>query len=163
MATTQTETFAVDLASSAGFSDTIGLGCASLPAAVTCHFSSPSVSLASSSTQTAQLTIDTNDPLSGGASAMNSRSGNRSALLAGLFLPLSVFFGCLFARFRNRHWRGLTTMLLLCLAGAAMLVAGCSGISQASAKPGTYVIQVTGTGVKSNIMQGQNVTLNITK
>ena len=177
MATTQNAMITVNLASVAGFTDTIGLGCASLPAGVTCHFSSPSVSLAANSTKTAQLTIDTDNPLTGGASAMNSpsgamnhrsgamstRPGNQSALLAGLLLPLSVFFGCLFARFRKRHFKGLTTLLLLCLAGAAMLLTGCTGYSQASAKPGTYVIQVNGTGVNSNITQYQNVTLNITK
>jgi hypothetical protein len=94
---------------------------------------------------------------------MSTRPGNQSALLAGLLLPLSVFFGCLFARFRKRHFKGLTALLLLCLAGAAMLLTGCTGYSQASAKPGTYVIQVNGTGVNSNITQYQNVTLNITK
>jgi hypothetical protein len=163
MATTQNAVVTVHLASVAGFTDTIGLGCSSLPAGVTCHFSSPSVMLAANSSQTAQLTIDTNNPLTGGSSAMNTRPGNQSPLLAGLLLPLSVFFGCLFARFRKRRFGGLATMLLLCLAGAAMLVTGCTGYSQASAKPGTYVIQVNGTGVNSNITQYQNLTLNITK
>jgi len=170
MATTQNATVTVDLTSVAGFSDTIGLGCSSLPAGVTCHFSSPSVSLASNSTQTAQLTIDTDNPLTGGSSAMNNpsgamntRAGNPSPRLATLFLPLSLFFGCLFARMRKRHWMPFTVMVLLCLAGAAMLVTGCTGYTQASAKPGTYVIQVNGTGVNSNITQYQNLTLNITK
>jgi hypothetical protein len=43
-----------------------------------------------------------------------------------------------------------------------MLVTGCSGFSQSTAAPGTYVIQVTGVGVNSNITHYQNVTLTIT-
>jgi hypothetical protein len=163
MATTQNATVTVSLTSVEGFSDTIGLGCASLPAAVTCHFSSPTVSLAANGTQTAQLTIDTDNPLGGGSSAMNSHAGDRSNSMAGLFFPLSVFFGCLLVRFRKRHWAGFTAISLALLAGAAMLATGCSGFSQASAAPGTYVIQVNGTGVKSNISHYQSLTLTITK
>jgi ABC-type glycerol-3-phosphate transport system substrate-binding protein len=54
-------------------------------------------------------------------------------------------------------------VLILLLSGAAMLATGCSGMSSSSAAPGTYVIQVTGTGVNSNVIHYQNVTLNITK
>jgi hypothetical protein len=151
IATTQNAGVTVHLASVAGFTDTIGLGCGSLPPGVTCHFSSPSVMLGANSSQTAQLTIDTNHPLSGGSSAVSSRPQNRSPQLAGFLLPLSVFFGLFFARFRRHPIRGL------------MLMTGCTGYSQASARPGTYMIQVNGTGVNSNITQYQSLTLNITK
>jgi hypothetical protein len=163
MAVTQNATVTVNLASIDGYSDTIGLGCGSLPAGVTCHFSSPGVSLGANGSQSAQLIIDTNNPLGGGTSAMNTRSGNRSAYMAGLFLPLSVFFGCLFFRLRKRHWAGFGAMLLLLLSGAAMLVTGCGNFSQSSAAPGTYIIQVNGTGVNSNVSHYQSVTLNITQ
>jgi hypothetical protein len=163
MATTQNATVTVNLTSVEGFSDSIGLGCGSLPVAVTCRFSSPTVSLAANGTQTAQLTIDTDNPLGGGSSAMNVDPGVRGASMASLFFPLSVFFGCLLVRFRKRDWAGFTTILLLLLAGAAMVATGCSGFSQASATPGTYVIQVNGTGVKSNISHYQSFTLTITK
>ena len=43
MATSQNATVTVNLTSNGSFADTIGLGCASLPAGVFCHFSSPSV------------------------------------------------------------------------------------------------------------------------
>jgi sugar lactone lactonase YvrE len=163
MAASQNATVTVTFTSIAGFTDSLGLGCASLPAAVTCHFSSPSVTLAADGIQTAQLTIDTNNPLSGGSSAMNSHPGNRGAYLAGLFLPISVFFGLILWRFRKRHGPVFTVMLVLLLSGAAMLVNGCSGFSQASASPGTYVIQVTATGADSDVIHYQNVTLNITQ
>jgi sugar lactone lactonase YvrE len=163
MATTQNATVTVALSSDNGFADTIGLGCASLPAGVTCHFSSISAALAANGVQSVQLTIDTNNPLSGGTSAMNSHTGNRGAYLAGLLLPFSLFFGWTLWSFRKRHAAILGTVLVLLLSGAAMLSTGCSGMTSSSAAPGTYVIQVTGSGANSNIIHYQNVTLTITK
>ena len=72
MATSQNATVTVNLTSNGSFADTIGLGCASLPAGVFCHFSSPSVKLTADGSASVQLTIDTNNPLSGGSSAMNT-------------------------------------------------------------------------------------------
>jgi sugar lactone lactonase YvrE len=163
MASKQNATVTVALTSTNGFADTVGLGCASLPAGVTCHFSSISAVLKSDAVQSVQLTIDTNNPLSGGSSAMNSRAGKPGTYLAGLLLPFSVFFGWILWRFRKRHAALLSIALVLLLSGAAMLATGCSGMTSSSAAPGTYVIQVTGTGVNSNIIHYQNVTLTITK
>jgi sugar lactone lactonase YvrE len=161
--TTQNATVSVNLTSVSGFADTIGLGCASLPAGVTCHFASISVALAANTTQSVQLTIDTNNPLMGGTTAMNSGPGKPGTYLAGLLLPFSLFFGWIFWRFRRRHAAVLATVLVLLLSGAALLVTGCSGFSSSSAAPGTYVIQVTGTGANSDVIHYQNVTLTITK
>jgi sugar lactone lactonase YvrE len=163
MATTQSATVIVALTPANGFTDTIGLGCASLPTGVTCHFASPSVALKSDSTQSVQLTIDTNNELSGGTSAMNSHTGNSSEYLAGFLLPFSIFFGWNFWRFRKRYATILGTVLILVLCSAALLVAGCGGFSSSSSAPGTYTIQVTATGAGSDIIHYQNVTLNITK
>ena len=163
VATKQNATVTVALTSYGGFTDNIGLGCASLPAGVTCHFSSFTVALPANGVQTVQLTIDTNYPLTGGAAAMNSRSSGRGASLAGLFLPFSLLFGCIFWRFRRRHAQVFTTLLLLLLSGAALLATGCAGISSSNAAPGNYVIQVTGTGASSDIIHYQNVTLDITQ
>jgi len=173
MATGQNATVAVTIASLSGFADAnIGLGCASLPAAVTCHFSSVSVDLAANGSQTAQLTIDTNNPLSGGASALNARPENRRANLAGfsispvlsiLSLAPGIFFGWILRRFRKRHSAIFTAALVVLLSLAAVVASGCSGFSQATATPGTYVIQVTATGTNSDVIHYQNLTLNITK
>lgn len=163
MATTHNATVTVALTSITGFTDTIGLGCASLPAGVTCHFSSISAALAADGVQSVQLTIDTNNPLSGGVSAMNSHTGKQGTYLAGLLLPFSLFFGWTLCRFRKRHATLLGMVLVLLLSGAALLATGCSGMTSSSAAPGTYVIQVTGTGANSNIIHYQNVTLTITK
>jgi sugar lactone lactonase YvrE len=161
IATTKYTTVTVGIASVSGFSDTIGLGCASLPAGVTCHFSSPSVALKANADSTAQLTIDTNNPLTGGASAMNSPPDRRTASLAALFLPSALFFGLVFRRFRRRN-RFLAPVLLLLLSAVALAATACSSFTQASAAPGTYTIQVTGTGLNSNIVHYETVTLNIT-
>lgn len=180
VAATQNVTVNVNIASISGYADTINLGCAALPPGVNCHFTIPSgsactgsstascVTLPATSTSSnpvvVSLTIDTNNPLGGGTSAMNRQPGGKSFALAGIFLPMSVLFGCLFWRLRKRNAGLLTVTLVLLLGGAALAVSGCaSGFSQSSAAPGTYTIEVTGTGVSSNITHYQNVTLTITK
>jgi sugar lactone lactonase YvrE len=161
--TTQNAQLTVTLASVDGFTDTIGLGCASLPAGVNCHFANIDVPLAANGTATVQLTIDTNNPLGGGATAMNKQSGERKLELAGLFLPFSVFLGWILWRFRKRHAGAWSIVLILALSGAALLTTGCIGITQSSAKPGTYTIQVIGVGANTNVTEYQAVTLNITQ
>lgn len=163
VATSQNATVTVTLTSVSGFTDNIGLGCGSLPAGVNCHFSNISLALAANGTSTAQLVIDTNNPLGGGASAMNKQSGRRNVEMAGLFLPFSVFLGWILWRFRKRHAGILSTVLILVLSGAAMLATGCIGFTQSSAPAGTYTIQVVGVGANSNVTEYQNVTLTITQ
>ncbi len=163
MATSQNASVTVNITSNGAFADTIGLGCASLPAGVFCHFSNPSVKLTPGLTASVQLTIDTNNPLSGGSSAMNRPAGGSKVSLAGLFLPLSVFFGFVFWRLRKRSAGILTASMILVLSAAALLVTGCSSYSTSTASPGNYTIQVTGTGATSDAQQYQNVSLTITK
>ena len=164
--TSQSATVNITFTSISGFTDTLGLGCASLPAAVNCHFSSPSVTLAANGTQTAQVTIDTNNPLSGGSGSLITQPNSHGPYLAALSLlglPISVLFGFFVWRFRKRHSTVFTAILVLLLSGAAMLVNGCSaGFSQVTATPGTYVIQISATGTNSDVIHYQNVTLNIT-
>jgi len=160
LASSQNATMSVSVTSVSDFTDTIGMGCASLPAGVTCRFSSINLGLAANTTEAVQLTIDTSDPLGGGGSAMLSRPGNRGASLAGLLVPI-FFFGCLYRRRRRKVTSTITFALLFLAAGA--LLTGCTGITQISAAPGTYVIQVFGAGVNSNITHFQNVTLTITQ
>ena len=163
MATSENATVAVTLTSANGFTDTIGLGCGSLPAGITCHFTPVSVELAANGTATASLVIDTASPLTGGASAMNSHFGSRGVSLAGVLLPFAAFFGLFFRRFRKRHAAVFTSVLVLLLSGAALLVSGCGGISSSNAAPGTYVIQVTGVGANSDLVHYQNVTVTVTQ
>jgi hypothetical protein len=109
------------------------------------------------------LTIDTNNPLGGGATAMNRPSAEHKVQFAGLLLPFSLFLGSILWRFRKRHSSVWSVVLILVLSGAALLATGCSGFTQNSAAPGTYTIQVVGVGANSNVTQYQTVTLNITK
>jgi hypothetical protein len=160
--TGQNATVNVALSSVSGFSDTIGLGCATLPSVVNCHFSAASVALAANGAQTVQLTLDTNNPLGGGGTtARNTPSPARTAWLAGLSLPIAALFGLAFVRLRRRTFS--PTLSLLLLAACAMLLNGCGGFSQISAAVGTYTIQVTGTGVNSDIVHYQNVVLTVSK
>ena len=163
MQTSQNATVNVNLTSNGTFTDTIGLGCASLPAGVFCHFSDPAVKLNPGATVSVQLTIDTNNPLGGGSSAMNRPAGGSKFSLAGLFLPLSALFGFIFWRLRRRASGILTTAMVLVLSAAALLATGCSSYSTNSATPGNYTIQVTGTGAATDVQQYQNVSLTITK
>jgi hypothetical protein len=162
--TGQNATVSVALTSVSGFADTIGLGCATLPAVVNCRFSAASVTLGANGTQTVELTLDTNNPLGGGGStARNSAQRAGSARLASLSLPIAAFFGMVFWRLRRRS-RGFARALpFLLLTSGTLLLSGCGGFSQISAAVGDYTIQVTGTGVNSNIVHYQNVALTITK
>ncbi len=162
VATTQNAMVGVTLTSINAFSDTIGLGCATLPPGINCHFASNNVPLAANGTATVQLTIDTNNPLGGGATAMNREAGKPGVNVAGLFLPFSLLLGCMVWRFRKRHANLLSLVLVLILGGAAMLASGCGGFTQTKAAPGTYTIQVVGVGENSNVTAYQNVTLTVT-
>ena len=94
---------------------------------------------------------------------MNRRAGSGKFSLAGLFLPLSLCFGWIFCRLRRRSASVLSMALVLVLSAAALLSTGCDNFSQSTAAPGTYVIQVTGTGTNSDVVHYQNVTLDITQ
>ena len=136
VAAARNTTVTVTLSSVGGFADTIGLGCASLPAGVTCHFSSSSPNLVANETpsQAVQLTIDTNYLMIGGSTAMNSYSARSSAALAGLYLPFSLIFGWALWRFRRRHATVLTTMLILLLSGAVLSITGCCNMQAPPAR-----------------------------
>jgi predicted secreted protein len=163
--TGENATIAVSVASNGGFSDSVAFGCGSLPAGVTCHFLPMIANLGANGTAVTQVTIDTNNPLSGGnnTTAMNRSASGGGKSLAGLFLPLGVFFGWLFWRLRKRNAGLLTMALVLALSAAALFATGCSGFSMGSVKPGTYTIQIIGTGTNSNVVHYQNETLNITQ
>ncbi len=162
VATSENAAVTVNLNSNGSFTDAIGLACASLPAEVTCHFSSPSAELPAGGSASIQLTIDANKPQSGSASAMNGHAGRRTAALASLLLPLGLGFGCIFWRLRRRNNGLLTMALVLALSAASFLAAGCNSVIRNSAVPGSYVIQITGTGASTGEQQHQNVSLTIT-
>jgi hypothetical protein len=139
------------------------MGCLSLPAAVNCHFSKNSVSLAAGQTASVQVTIDTNAPLSGGQNVGSASHGGSGLSLASLCWPGAMLLGISLWSFRRRNRIALMAALTLFLAGA-IGVTGCgASFSQATVAPGTYIIQVGGVGTASNISHYTNVTLTITK
>ncbi len=164
LTTGQNGTITVNLASVNKAADTVTLGCANLPAAVNCHFASSSLVLAAGGQVSTQLTIDTNNPLSGGTTvAAVSGSSPTAPLAAGWWLPLAGLFGWMLLRFRRRAQKWMV-VLLVCVAGAASLaLSGCGGFSQKTATPGTYTIEVTGVGTQSNQTHYVNFTLTINK
>ncbi len=164
--TGQNGSLTVNIASVNQASDTITLGCANLPAAVNCHFATNDLKLVAGGAVTTQLTLDTNNPLSGGASVAlrRSRSPN-SPTLAGLpaGLPLTALLGWLLWRARRRAQRWLALVLLLAVSLGGLALSGCGGFSQTTATPGTYTVQVTGIGTQSNQTHYVNLTLTITQ
>ena len=94
---------------------------------------------------------------------MNRPASPGGMSMAGFFLPLGAFFGWLFWRLRKRSAGLLTMVLVLALSAAALLATGCTGFSMGSVQPGTYTIQIIGTGTNSNVVHYQNETLDITQ
>ena len=158
----QTSTVTVTLTSVANFTDTVGLSCASLPAAVSCQFASSSLNLPAGGTASTQLTMGANLAQSGATTAANRRLGNGRVSLAGLYLPFSLVFGWMFCRLRRPNARHLTAALILSV--AAWIATGCdASLIPANATPGSYVIEVTGTGATTNVVRSQNLNLDLTK
>jgi len=162
MAASQNATVAVNVTSVGTFADTVALGCSALPAGVTCTFANPSVTLAAGATASSQLVIDTNSPLGGGTSAMNSSKG-RSLSLAGLFLPFSVMFGFVLWRLRRRTASLFTMALVAALSLGALMATGCNGFGASAVTPGTYTVVITGTGTQSDTVHYTTLALTITK
>ena len=165
LASSQNVAVAVTFQSTNGFADKIGLGCASLPAMMSCQFSSNSVTLAANGSQTVQLTIDTNAPLDGGTQASLNKGGGSTngPYMAGLLLPASAALGLLLWSGRRKHKALFTLMLLVLLGGTVLGLNGCAGISMNSLAPGSYSVQITGTGVNSAVTRSVNLSVQVTK
>ncbi len=154
----------ISLTSLDGFADSVALGCSSLPPSVTCNFSSTNTPLSANGSASVTLTVDTNSPLVGGSQARNhtpAAPGSSGGALLAFLLPgaglLSLW------RFRRRTGLLKLIAIFAVIAGATMAMNGCGGLSLSSAKPGTYVIQVTATGTKTNVTHVANLTVQVTQ
>jgi hypothetical protein len=154
--TTQPGAATVTLAASGTFSDTITLACDDLPANLTCQFGSASVSLPTLGTPSTQLTISDAQT----TAAIRDGASRTTPVLACLCLPLALLFGFIFSRFRKHHgcFQAAAWLLLLCL---HLLTTGCTSVHLNGPRTGTYAIQVTGTGVKTGIIQSQSLTVTV--
>ena len=159
--TTQYGITTIALASENGFTDTMALGCSSVPFSVTCSFSNNDVTLGANGKASVQLTVDTNSPLVGGGQAKNEMPGPRSGMLAACVFPGAAAFGLAFWRFRKRHAVLRVLTLLAVLAGTTLMMNGCGGLSLNSAKAGTYTIQITATGTQSGVSHVANLTVQV--
>jgi hypothetical protein len=127
---------------------------------VNCYFSSAAVNLASGATVNVQLTIDTNNPPGGGAIALQETREGYHRILAALALPFVAIFCSAKAPRRRRGFVRIARCAVLC---AAIADSGCSGVTHDSTPPGTYTLQVAGTGTTSQITHVHNVTLTVTQ
>lgn len=132
-----TGTSTVTLSPVGGYTGTVSLACGTLPAHVTCSFSTASFTFTSSTaTQTSTLTISTKDM----TTAMRSfhLGGGTGVALAGL-----PCLGLL-ALFRRRGVRGLGLMCFaLLLSGGLVALSGCGGSGSNNTAPaGTYTVPV---------------------
>jgi large repetitive protein len=155
----------VSLASLDGFADNMALGCSSLPPSVTCNFSSTNTSLSANGSASVTLTVDTNSPLAAGSQARNhvpaAPGSSGGGTILAFLLPGAGLLG--FWRFRRQSGVLRLIAILAVVAGATMAMNGCGGLSLSSAKPGTYVIQVTATGTKTNVTHVADLTVQVTQ
>lgn len=154
----QSAAVTVTLTAIASFSDTVDLGCASLPAMTRCQFASASLNLPAGGTVSTQLTLVTQTS-SSGTGAMSGRANGTGLLFAILLAPLG-FIGRRLRRSSSwTYLAGLVAMLVL----AAMAAGGCSSSIKDQTVPGSYVLQITGSGASTHVSASQNFNLVITK
>ena len=152
-------------ASMGGYAGALTLSCGTLPAHLSCAFSTTTLTLASTgaANPTSTLTIATNAAVTSAALARPARPGAWSApriFSATLLGPGLASMLLLTLRRRRGSLHGLrlgVVLLLLLSAGAAVGLAGCgSSNSSSNAAPGTYMVPVsftpaTGTAQVVNI------------
>lgn len=159
LASKQHSTTTITLTSLNGFSDTITLGCLGLPFAATCTFSKDRTPLASNGSQSIQLVVDTGAPLGAGPQA-RLRQSSSELLVRVAFLPGIGLICLLSPRRTRRRLRGLLAVLML---AGAFGVSGCGGLQINGTLPGTYVFQVTASGIGTGVVQSANMTLTVTQ
>ncbi len=148
------------LASLQNFTDTLSLGCAGLPAGITCTFSQDPVDLAANGTQSVLLTVDSGSPLTAGGTAHNDPAPGNGIVFA--FVPGILLTGLLLRRSRTLRQTlgGLLLVLLFC---GSIALSGCGTIKVNGAPPGTYLLQVTAVGTKTGVSQSAALTLKVTQ
>ena len=155
-------TIHITLTSENGFSDSIGLGCLSLPVNVSCRFEKLKVSLKGGQSQETSLVVDTSAVPGGGATAMKASSAE--SLLAGFFFPAGLGSSILILILRRRLQSAFLPALALLMLGAATALSGCgSQVTFNSAASGTYRIQVGGISDSTQTAHYQTITLTVTK
>ncbi len=157
-------TTTITAVSAGGYAGVLTLACGTLPAHLSCSFSTTTLTLAATGTAnpSATLTIATNAMA---ALRLPSRPGAWSApevFSASLLGPGLASLLLLARRRRRLGLDGLrfgTVLLLLLSAGAAVGLAGCGSSSNNNAAPGTYTVPVNVTPASGT---AQVVSLSVT-
>ena len=152
------------LTASAGFNDTLSLGCLDLPRDATCTFSSNQMKLAGGSTGNLTVVFDTGNPLGSGAAATTAslRANRRSSLVtAGFLYPAAIVLGVLLMI--ARRGRRLSALLsILVLVGVGLSATGCGNTLNTSTTPsGSYTVRVIATGAQSSISQIADIAVTV--
>jgi len=159
----QHSTVTLTMTSVNSFTDTLNLGCLGLPFAATCTFSKDSVVLGAGGTQVVNVVVDTGSPLTSGPQASLDRHG-AAPTVALCLLPGGALLGLLFWSGPRRKRNSLAGLwMLLLLAGIATGLSGCAGLQVNGTPPGTYVFQMTATGLGTGTTQSVDITLTVTQ
>jgi hypothetical protein len=127
----QSATFTISVVPSGGYTGTLQLSCGTLPSKAACSFSSPTLSVTSGASATAQLTISTTAP----TIARSDRPDTSLSALAGVGLLCFVLVpGC--SR-RGRRHLVLSVFFIVVGAGMFSTIAGCGAAQSSSGTPGT--------------------------
>lgn len=152
-------TTALSASTTGGYTGTLTLACGTLPAHLSCSFSTPTLALTGSNTPSSTLTIATN--ASSAALDMPGRPGTRReppVLFAILLGPGLLSLGLLLRRRRSVQDLRLGMLLLAVVtAVAATGLSGC-GSSSNNAARGTYSVPVTFTPSSGS---AQTITLSV--
>ncbi len=154
-------------ASMGGYAGALTLSCGTLPAHLSCAFSTTTLTLASTgaANPTSTLTIATNAAAMAAALSAPARSGAWIApriLSATLLGPGLASLLLLSLRRRRGSWHGIrlgAVLVLLIAGGAALGLAGCGG-SNNNAPTGTYTVPVNFTPA-SGTAQVVNISVTV--
>ena len=142
------------------FADTLQLGCVGLPTAASCTFTTTQLKLASGTTSTTTVTVDTGDPLGSGAEQASLHEKHTNGIVLA-FLPIGLLAGI--GLFRKRRGSLLGILLVVCAITATLGVTGCGGLQVNGTPAGTYTFKVTATGQGTGVTESQVMTLTVTK
>ncbi len=143
-----------------GYSGTIQMVCANLPAGSTCAFQPPTVTV-SSATGPVQVAMTIQSSASTTASIESNVLYTHDATLAGIFWIPGIFAAALIGKKRKMLRQPKVLLLLLLIGGVFGGLTGCGGASYSvigqTAQTRTFQVMVTGTG---NV--AQTISLNVT-
>jgi len=143
-----------------GYSGTIQMVCANLPAGSTCAFQPPTVTV-SSATGPVQVAMTIQSSASTTASIDSNVLHTHGATLAGIFWIPGIFAAALIGKKRKMLLQPKILLLILLIGGVFGGLTGCGGASYSvispTAQTTTFQVMVTGTG---NV--AQTINLNVT-